>query len=137
MQDLKPILLLEDDEIDAMAVKRALKKLNIANPLIDYTDGCEALEYLRDEKKNKPSLILVDVNLPKMSGIEFLDKLKEDARYKNISAFVFSGHDGADLAGQIEYPVAGFISKPFDLEEFEQKLQKSGLHRLLTFQVKT
>ena len=135
MQDLKPILLLEDDKVDAMTVKRALKRLNIANPVVNCIDGEKAVEYLNQQQGNDPCLILTDVNLPGMSGIEFLNTIKKDKRFNSIPAFVFSiSPDGSDISDQIKYNVTGFITKPFEPDEFEQKLKQAGLENLLTVQ---
>lgn len=67
----KPILLVEDDMIDAMTVKRALRELNVINPVLSVENGEEALEYLRDEKNEFPGIILLDLNMPRMNGIDF------------------------------------------------------------------
>ena len=66
------ILLVEDDQVDTMTVKRALKDLNIENPLHVAPDGEAALNFLRDPQKERPGLLLLDINLPKMNGLEFL-----------------------------------------------------------------
>ena len=83
MRDCKPILLLEDDTVDAMTVKRALKDINVTNPLVRATNGEEGLAYLRDETKAKPCVILLDINMPKMNGIEFLKIVKADDKLKS------------------------------------------------------
>jgi len=72
MKSQKPILLVEDDRVDQITVKRALKDINVTNQLIIVGNGEEALEFLRDEKHEKPGIILLDLNMPKMNGIEFL-----------------------------------------------------------------
>ena len=82
----KPILLVEDDEVDQMTVKRALSDIHVVNRLDITGDGEEALAFLRDEKKQKPGIILLDLNMPKMNGIEFLSVIKKDVNLKRIPA---------------------------------------------------
>lgn len=71
MGDKKPILLVEDDQVDAMIVKRAWKDANVSDYLIIRENGEEAMEYLNDDTNEQPAIILLDLNLPKMNGIEF------------------------------------------------------------------
>ncbi len=82
MKGKKPLLLIEDDRVDQITVRRALKDINVTNLLIIVSNGEEALEFLRNEKNEKPSIILLDLNMPKMNGIEFLNLLKAKFRTK-------------------------------------------------------
>ena len=88
------ILLVEDDEVDVMAVKRALKTLKIANPFFRAADGIEALEMLRGTggKKQLPSpyIVLLDLNMPRMDGLEFLDELRQDPALHRSVVFVMT-----------------------------------------------
>ena len=72
MRNLRPILLVEDDSVDAMTVKRAFSELKITNELVRAVNGEEALNYLKEHLNEKPCVILLDLNMPKMNGIEFL-----------------------------------------------------------------
>ena len=65
----KPILLVEDDQVDTMTVIRALKEIHVTNPLVHLENGEEAVNYLRDPQKEKPCIILLDLNMPVMNGI--------------------------------------------------------------------
>lgn len=83
------ILLMEDDTVDIMALKRAFKTLSINNTIITFNDGESGLEYL-ELKKKKPGVIILDLSLPKLSGIEFLDVWNNDEDIKNIPVIVMT-----------------------------------------------
>ena len=88
------ILLVEDDEVDVMNVKRAFQKNNLTNPIFHAGNGLEALQMLRGETGKEqipmPRIILLDLNMPRMGGIEFLHELRKDEILKNIRVFVFN-----------------------------------------------
>lgn len=115
------ILLVEDDEVDIMNVKRAFKKNNISNPLLIAHNGIEALEILRSpsEKNSGPKVILLDLNMPKMGGIEFLKEIRKDPELCKLSVFVMttSNEDG-DKIDAFNLNVAGYILKPLSMEKF-------------------
>lgn len=118
------ILLVEDDLVDVMNVKRAFKKNNINNPLFVAENGAEALEMLRGDKNSKlvktpPRIILLDLNMPKMGGIEFLKELRADENLKNISVFVMTtSNEDNDKVEAFRLNVAGYILKPLSMESF-------------------
>ncbi len=110
------ILLVEDDEIDAESMRRALKKLNIENPLTHARDGLEALDFLRGKEGCKhvvsPYLILLDINMPKMNGIEFLEELRSDDVHKSAVVFVLTTSDAeCDKIEAYKYNIAGYLLK--------------------------
>ena len=115
------ILLVEDDRVDIMTVQRALNKNDISNPLYVARTGLEALAMLRgaDVPKVQPALILLDLNLPKMSGIEFLKELRADPELRSLSVIVLtSSNEPRDRAAAFEYDVEDYIVKPHSFEEF-------------------
>ena len=124
MQNLRPILLVEDDRVDAIRVERALKDLKITSPLVHLIDGEEALEYLRNEVNEKPCVILLDLNMPKMSGGEFLEVVKGDEALKEIAVIVFTTSEaGKDADEPLTVDVAGYIVKSVSHKEFVEALK--------------
>ena len=115
------ILLVEDDEVDIMNVKRAFKKNNVSNPLIIAHNGIEALEILRSTAVDapKPKIILLDLNMPRMGGIEFLKEIRQDSELSSLSVFVMttSNEDG-DKIDAFNLNVAGYILKPLSMDRF-------------------
>lgn len=118
------ILLIEDDLVDVMNVKRAFKKNNISNPLFIAENGEEALQMLRGEEGKivfdaLPRIILLDLNMPKMGGIEFLKELRSDEKLKDISVFVMTtSNEDNDKVEAFRLNVAGYILKPLSMESF-------------------
>ena len=119
MQKLVNILLVEDDEVDVMNVKRAFLKNNIKNDLYVAGNGVEALEMLRGSIVPLPRIIILDINMPKMNGIEFLKELRMDENLKNISVFVMTtSNEDSDKINAYNLNVAGYILKPLSFEKF-------------------
>ena len=118
------ILLVEDDEVDIMNVQRAFKKNNILNPLSLAHNGVEALDKLRGTNGEQkitpvPRIILLDINMPKMNGLEFLKELRADADLHTISVFVMTtSNDDKDRFEAYNYNVAGYVIKPITFESF-------------------
>ena len=113
------ILLVEDDDIDAMTVRRTLKQLGAANPLDRASDGERALAFLRDPANQRPGLILLDINMPRMNGIEFVAEIKRDPLLRLIPVVVLttSVEEGDRLAA-FANSVAGYMVKPVDYPQF-------------------
>ena len=119
------ILLVEDDEVDIMTVKRAFKKGNITNPLYLAGNGIEALALLRGNP-GEPSLIpaerrliLLDLNMPKMNGIEFLQELRSDPTIRHIPVVVLTtSNEERDRVQAYDLNVAGYILKPVTFNTF-------------------
>ena len=118
-QKLVNILLVEDDEVDVMNVKRAFSKNKIMNPLFIAGNGVEALEMLEDKIIPLPKIIILDINMPKMNGIEFLKIMRENEKLKNISVFVMTtSNEDSDKIDAYNLNVAGYILKPLSFEKF-------------------
>lgn len=121
------ILLVEDDRVDIMTVQRALKKIKVSNPLHVARTGVEALGMLRGDGYPRitptPSLILLDLNLPKMSGIEFLRELRADKELQDLSVIVLtSSNEPQDRAAAFQYEVDDYIVKPHSFDEFSRAM---------------
>ena len=114
------ILLVEDDEVDIMTVKRAFAKANITNPLFIAHNGLEALEILRkDDLPPKRRLILLDVNMPKMNGIEFLRAVRQDPELAGLSVVVLTtSNEERDKVDAYKLNVAGYLLKPVTFINF-------------------
>jgi hypothetical protein len=119
------ILLVEDDEVDVMNVKRAFKKVNITNPLHVAANGIEALAMLRSNNGKPPEvpadrrLILLDLNMPKMGGIEFLQELRSDPQLRPTPVVVMTtSNQDQDRVEAYNLNVAGYILKPVTFKNF-------------------
>ncbi|MDO8207241.1 MAG: response regulator [Gallionella sp.] len=125
MKDInKPILLVEDDQVDVMTVKRALKEVKVANPLVNPENGEEALKYLRDPDSVKPCIILLDLNMPIMNGIEFLKVMKHDTLLRRIPVVVLTtSEEEQDKINSFDLGVAGYMAKPVDYRQFVEVMR--------------
>ncbi len=124
MRTNKPILLVEDDEVDVLTVRRALKDLNVSNPLGVASNGEEALRKLRDGRAQRPAIILLDLNMPRMSGLEFLKQARSDGCANGIPIVVLTtSHQDQDVVEGFNYNVAGYMIKPVDYAKFVEVMQ--------------
>ena len=114
------ILLIEDDQVDVMNVKRAFEKNRIANPLYSAADGIEALQMLRTGKvPRERRLILLDLNMPRMNGIEFLRELRADPELQAAPVVVLTtSDDERDKIDAYNLNVAGYLLKPVTFINF-------------------
>ena len=118
------ILLVEDDDIDAMSVQRAFKRMKIANPIVRAKDGIEALEILLKGGVEQPYLILLDLNMPRMGGLELLDTIRNNPQLELSVVFVLTtSKDDEDKIKAYKNHVAGYIVKEKLDEGFEQLVQ--------------
>lgn len=121
------ILLVEDNPNDAELAIRALKKNNLANNLVHLEDGQEALDYLFDEKNETPKLILMDVKMPRVDGIEVLRKLKSDEKRKTIPVVMLtSSKEDKDIIDAYNLGVNAYIVKPVDFDQFVKAVTQLG-----------
>jgi CheY-like chemotaxis protein len=124
MRNEKPILIIDDDLVDAMTIKRAFKDINVSNRIDLVGNGEKALEYLRNEDNEKPALIFLDLNMPKMTGIEFLRILRQDDQLNVIPVIVLTtSKDEHDKVDTFKLGIAGYIVKPVDYMKFVEVIK--------------
>ena len=118
------ILLVEDDEVDVMNVRRAFERNNVSNPLYVAENGLEALEMLRDGTvPDERRLILLDLNMPKMNGIEFLQALRADPELSSAPVVVLTtSNDDQDKIDAYNLNVAGYLLKPVTFSNFCERM---------------
>ena len=118
------IMLIEDDMIEVMKLNRATSSLQLSHKIIEANNGEEALKAL-EQKDNLPDIILLDLNMPKINGIEFLKILKTDERLKYIPTIILTtSNNQRDLLECYKIGVAGYILKPLKYEEYVFKIEK-------------
>ena len=133
MKSSKPILLVEDDKVDAMTVQRALKEIKVKNSLEITENGEEALAYLRDSNHERPCVILLDLRMPRMGGIEFLEIIKSDSSLKRIPVVVMTtSREEQDVVNSFNLGVAGYIVKPVDYRRFVETMKTVNLYWTLS-----
>ncbi|MBN2702291.1 MAG: response regulator [Methylohalobius sp. ZOD2] len=129
----KPILLIEDDQVDAMTVRRALKELHVGNPLAHVEHGEEALAYLRDPSKERPCILLLDLNMPIMNGIELLRAIKADSELRCLPVVVFTTSEAQeDKVESFALEVAGYMRKPVDYGQFVETIRTIDVYWTLS-----
>lgn len=131
---LKPILLVEDNPKDLELTLMALEKSNLANDVIIVRDGAEALDYLfrrgsyRDRPEGNPAVILLDLKLPKIDGIEVLEQIKADPRLRPVPVVMLTtSREEQDLVRSYALGVNAYVVKPVAFKEFIEAIQDLGI----------
>mgnify|MGYP001609126609 CR=1 FL=1 len=140
MKSKSPILIVEDNRVDAMTIERSFKQAKISNALVLAINGEEGLAYLRrqgkyseDKDRRNPCIILLDLNMPIMSGIEFLRIIKADEKFKSIPVVVLTtSKEENDRVESFKLSVAGYIVKPVEFEKFTQVVKVLDLYWTLS-----
>ncbi len=127
------VVLVEDDPNDAELIIRVLRKHHMVNQITLLQDGAEALDYLLGNRANdRPKVVLLDLKLPKVNGIEVLQRLKADERTKNIPVVVLtSSAENQDMSDAYRYGVNSYVTKPIQFEEFAKAVADLGLYWLM------
>ncbi|MBQ0799266.1 MAG: response regulator [Porticoccaceae bacterium] len=117
--DVVTLLLVEDDDVDAMAIQRGFFEQRILNPIVRARDGLEALELLRSGTVPDPYIILLDLQMPRMNGFEFLDEIRSDPRLHNSVVFVLTTSTvEQDIADSYQKNIAGYFTKDMSNEAY-------------------
>jgi len=133
MRSKRPVLLVEDDQVDVMTVKRSFKEINITNRLEIVSNGVEALSFLRNSENEKPCIILLDLNMPKMNGIEFLSIAKQDEKLRRIPIVVLTtSEEEQNRMDSFDLGVAGYMIKPVDYQKFVEVVKTIDMYWTLS-----
>jgi CheY-like chemotaxis protein len=132
--DLRPILLVEDNPRDLELTLAALAKCQLANSIVVARDGAEALDYLyvrgvhADRVPGDPAVVLLDLKLPKVDGLEVLERVKTDTQHRQIPVVMLtSSREERDLVKSYELGVNAFVVKPVDFNAFFEAIQDLGM----------
>jgi two-component system response regulator len=136
------ILLVEDDDGDAEMTIQALKANNLANKLLHLQDGADAIDFIFAEGEyserqvgNAPNVVLLDLKMPKVNGIEVLRRMKSDERTKRIPVVVLtSSKEDPDIQECYALGVNGYVVKPVDFDEFHKAISHLGLFWMIVNQ---
>lgn len=129
------ILLVEDDDGHARLIERNLRKVNLTNPIERVRDGLEALEYLHNEggftdrtRYTRPRLVLLDINMPRMDGIEVLERIKRDERLRCLPVIMLTSTDNQhEIDRCYSAGASGYVAKPVNIVSLGEKLQRLGM----------
>ncbi|MDP1678336.1 MAG: response regulator [Bacteroidota bacterium] len=134
MTNLKDILLVEDNPHDVELTLEALSELNLANRVTVVQDGVEAMEYLRyegkfkDRKQEHPAVVLLDIKMPRMDGLEVLQEIRKDEQLKKLPVVMLtSSREESDLKKSYDSGTNAFVVKPVDFKEFIYAVKQVGV----------
>ena len=124
----RPILLVEDDQVDVMTIRRALREIHVTNPVVTAENGEDALRWLRGDAE-RPCIILLDLNMPIMNGIEFLQHAKRDDTLRSIPVIVLTtSEEQQDKVSSFDLGVAGYMAKPVDYRRFVEMMRSIDMY---------
>ncbi len=124
MNTILKVLLIEDDTIEVMKLNRTISTLDLKHKIIEANNGELALEILKDEN-SLPDIILLDLNMPKINGIEFLKIVKNDPHLKYLPTIVLTtSNNKRDLLECYKIGIAGYVLKPLKYEDYVEKIEK-------------
>lgn len=131
--DIRTILLAEDNPADAEMTIDALREAKLVNPIVHVEDGVETLDYLlyrgrfADREKADPAVLLLDIKMPRMDGLEVLQQLRENPRFQRLPVVILSSsREESDLAQSWDLGVNAYVVKPVDAEQFFEAVKSLG-----------
>lgn len=126
------ILHVDDDDVDAEALRRAFKKCKLGNSLLHASNGIQALELLKDSKNRRPAILLVDINMPRMGGLELLNAIRRDPDLSHLIVYILTtSNQDSDLFEAHQCNVAGYLVKPTSstaLTDMVRTLSEAWVH---------
>jgi two-component system, response regulator len=132
-REIQTILLAEDSAADAEMAIDALREAKLANPVVHVEDGVEALDYLNcrgkfeGRGKGNPSVVLLDIKMPRLDGLEVLKRMREDERFKRVPVVILSSsREESDLVESWNLGVNAYVVKPVDVSQFFNAVQVLG-----------
>lgn len=132
MSSNAPILLVEDNLNDELLTRRAFEKNFIANPMVVAHDGVEALELLHGANPLKPSVVLLDLNLPRLGGLEVLARLRADERTRRLPVVILTtSREESDLVASYDRGANSYVRKPVSFEDFVKAIGQLGMYWLV------
>ena len=133
MKEKRSILLVEDDDVDAMSVKRALKDLNVTNRLFHAENAESALTFLKNTENERPTIILLDINMPGMNGLELLKILKQDPDLRHIPVIILTtSRSEMERYESFFTGAAGYMVKPVEYQQFVEVMRTINLYWTLS-----
>ncbi len=133
MSAIRTILLAEDSLADAEMAIDALREANLANPIVHVEDGVEAMEYLHrkgrfaDRSDEDPAVLLLDIKMPRMDGLEVLQRIRQNEELRHIPVVILSSsREESDLARSWNLGVNAYVVKPVDIDQFFQAVKTLG-----------
>jgi CheY-like chemotaxis protein len=134
----EPLLLVEDNADDEMLILRSLKSHNLANNVIVARDGAEALDYIfgtggrEADGPLKPVVVLLDIKLPKVDGLEVLERIRSDERTKQIPVVMLtSSNEERDVARSYQLGINSYVRKPVEFKAFSEAVSQLGLYWMI------
>lgn len=133
MQKLRCILLVEDDPNDAELIRMTIDESRVANEVVHVWDGEEALDYLKRQGPHcntgeDPALVILDLKLPKLSGLEVLRRIRNDERLKLMPVVIFtSSKEEKDVIEGYKLGANGYVVKPMDFSQFVEAVKQTGV----------